>query len=283
MRRRIPPESDFFLAGNIERNQMYKISIITTDSINAQNINYDIKSASMILCKEPNCQQSFNTIKEFDSHMFINHSHQCSVCMRSLPSDRLLSIHISESHDNYFKVLSLKKPSFVCLVEGCHVISTSNEVRRVHLINDHRFPKSYDFHNPRKYRKINERLIIKKNEKKNSNKNIINNNENATINEQNMEVDMNEIIGHVNDGKNKQNNSNTKKTKNRKNKDKLLHNNSESVTTRNDNINGMEDSVEMLDNNNIEDDMIVDITHSMNTMNVGVPSKISFGRKGRRN
>lgn len=95
---------------------------------------------------------------QYEAHMFNCHQHRCSVCGKSFQSDRLLSIHISELHDTYFQLMAKKKPSYVCLVENCPVLSLSNDDRRQHLIDIHMYPKSYDFHNPRKYRKAANKL-----------------------------------------------------------------------------------------------------------------------------
>ena len=84
------------------------------------------------------------------------HFHTCSECNRCYPNERLLSLHISELHDSYFYVMSLKKPSYVCLVDGCNVLSISDEARTLHLKNYHLFPKSFQFHHPiRKKKKKN--------------------------------------------------------------------------------------------------------------------------------
>lgn len=68
-------------------------------------------------------------------------------------ADRLLSLHISELHDNYFAVASKKKPLYCCLVEKCEQLFWSDSDRRKHLIDQHLFHVSYDFHNPKKFLK----------------------------------------------------------------------------------------------------------------------------------
>ena len=80
--------------------------------------------------------------------------HQCTICKRNFTSDRLLSIHISELHDSYFRALAAKKASYVCLIEDCKDVFRSNRERRDHLIKHHLFPKSFDFHQPKKYSSI---------------------------------------------------------------------------------------------------------------------------------
>ena len=89
---------------------------------------------------------------QYEHHLFKCHRHQCSVCLRSFAAARLLSIHVSELHDSYFQVLAKKKPCFQCLVEGCEIMSWSDKERGIHLRDYHKFPKSFDFHNPKKYK-----------------------------------------------------------------------------------------------------------------------------------
>jgi hypothetical protein len=90
-------------------------------------------------------------VLQYEEHKFRAHYHQCSVCGKSYPSDRLLSIHISELHDNYFAALSKRKPSYCCLVLGCNAMFWNNADRRSHLVKEHEYHPSYDFHNPKRY------------------------------------------------------------------------------------------------------------------------------------
>ena len=76
------------------------------------------------------------------------HMHICMECSRSFASDRLLDMHISETHDSFFAVLSEREPSYRCVVDGCDTLSWNDKERGVHLIEDHHFPETYDFHKP---------------------------------------------------------------------------------------------------------------------------------------
>lgn len=42
-------------------------------------------------------------------HYNSNHRYVCVECKKSLPNPRLLDIHIQETHDSFFQVLSMKK------------------------------------------------------------------------------------------------------------------------------------------------------------------------------
>lgn len=78
------------------------------------------------------------------------HRNICRECFKSFLSLRLLDIHISETHDAFFKILSKKKPMYICLVDGCPEIYRHDEKRLKHLIKVHQYPDSFSFHQQRK-------------------------------------------------------------------------------------------------------------------------------------
>ena len=85
--------------------------------------------------------------------MVREHMHRCKVCSRSFASDRLLDMHISESHDSFFAVMAERQPSYRCVVDGCDTLSWSDKERSVHLVEDHHFPETYSFRKPAPRRK----------------------------------------------------------------------------------------------------------------------------------
>lgn len=42
-------------------------------------------------------------MEDFENHYNARHTASCSVCSRVYPTSRLLSIHVSEVHDSFFK------------------------------------------------------------------------------------------------------------------------------------------------------------------------------------
>ncbi|KAI9921806.1 hypothetical protein PsorP6_002498 [Peronosclerospora sorghi] len=50
-----------------------------------------------------------------------------------------------ETHDAFFKILSRKKPMYVCLVDGCPKIFKHEDKRTRHLIQFHQYPESFSF------------------------------------------------------------------------------------------------------------------------------------------
>lgn len=47
--------------------------------------------------------------------------------------------------------MSKKKASFCCLVQGCDHLFWTNTERRAHLVLEHKYHPSYDFHNPKRF------------------------------------------------------------------------------------------------------------------------------------
>jgi hypothetical protein len=155
-RRRYDLEDPFFLEGYCWRLSEFKVRNTSSVVQIGEDYSEIFGARDLIVCNENGCMQKFTSLKHFEEHRFKCHIHKCSVCQKSMPSDRLLSLHISEIHDAYFFVLSKKKASFECLVEGCAVKSWSDADRREHLIKDHFYHPSYDFHDPKKHiRKYN--------------------------------------------------------------------------------------------------------------------------------
>ncbi|CAD7701939.1 unnamed protein product, partial [Ostreobium quekettii] len=67
---------------------------------------------------------------------------ECSICHRRLPTEHLLSLHLSEAHDSFFAAQAAKKLCvFECLVEGCGKKFCGPQQRKQHLRDVHCFPK----------------------------------------------------------------------------------------------------------------------------------------------
>ncbi|DBA01180.1 TPA: hypothetical protein N0F65_002315 [Lagenidium giganteum] len=99
-------------------------------------------------CRLFACRVDFKTIGDYEEHYDMN---VCSECQRSFLSARLLDIHITETHDAYFKILSKRQPMYRCLVDGCTEVYRSSDKRDRHLTQDHAFPPTL-LHKPRKAR-----------------------------------------------------------------------------------------------------------------------------------
>lgn len=120
--------------------------------------------------------------------MFYCHQHQCSVCRSNFSSERLLSIHLSEYHDSYFRLQAQKRPSYVCLVDGCTFLAWSSNDRREHLIHEHKYPPSYQFDTNRhsqKQRKNNNAHVPRLEKQRQKDSGV----EEETVQEMEVEID----------------------------------------------------------------------------------------------
>lgn len=58
---------------------------------------------SRVFCPIVSCGARLKSLEEFEDHYNARHTAACSVCSRVYPTSRLLSIHVSESHDSFFQ------------------------------------------------------------------------------------------------------------------------------------------------------------------------------------
>ena len=56
-----------------------------------------------VFCPIVGCGTRLTSIEDFEGHYNTRHTASCSVCSRVYPTSRLLSIHVSEVHDSFFK------------------------------------------------------------------------------------------------------------------------------------------------------------------------------------
>uniref|UniRef100_A0A665UIL4 Zinc finger protein 511 n=1 Tax=Echeneis naucrates TaxID=173247 RepID=A0A665UIL4_ECHNA len=102
-------------------------------------------SVSEFACHIAGCSAVFNTLEEYEHHYNSLHRHVCCSCRRSLPSARLLDIHILEWHDSLFTILAQRQDMYQCLVEGCGQKFRTSKHRKDHLISIHKYPPDFRF------------------------------------------------------------------------------------------------------------------------------------------
>jgi hypothetical protein len=89
---------------------------------------------------------TFGSIAAFEVHYQKEHSHRCSSCDRNFPTDHFLALHIDEMHNPLRAELeSHGEKTYACFVEDCEKVCSTPQKRRMHLIDKHCFPKSYNF------------------------------------------------------------------------------------------------------------------------------------------
>ena len=90
-------------------------TLVTLDDIEEfLHTDYEVFS-----CQAPGCTKTFSQLIESELHYNAVHRHSCSVCRKSLPSPHLLELHIQESHDSFFAVMSERKASYQCFLPTC--------------------------------------------------------------------------------------------------------------------------------------------------------------------
>lgn len=107
-------------------------------------------------CYVPGCQATFQTLFDYEIHYNSSHRYTCTECKVSRPSPRLLEIHIQETHDAFFKILSEKQAMYQCYDSECNIKFNDPMERREHCIKIHKFPKKYRFDNMQHYTKEDE-------------------------------------------------------------------------------------------------------------------------------
>uniref|UniRef100_A0A8C5H310 Zinc finger protein 511 n=1 Tax=Gouania willdenowi TaxID=441366 RepID=A0A8C5H310_GOUWI len=102
-------------------------------------------SVSELACHISGCSGTFSTLEDYEHHYNTLHRHVCCSCRRSLPSARLLDIHIQEWHDPLFTILAQRQDMYQCLVEGCGLKFSTSKHRKEHLIRIHKYPPDFRF------------------------------------------------------------------------------------------------------------------------------------------
>lgn len=81
-------------------------------------------SCSTVFCPIAGCGAHLDCLEEFEDHYVTRHTASCSVCSRVYPTSRLLSIHVSETHDSYFQAKVARGFPMVMVI--CLFISYTN-------------------------------------------------------------------------------------------------------------------------------------------------------------
>ncbi|XP_010868502.1 zinc finger protein 511 [Esox lucius] len=132
-------DHEFFEDGDIQRHlYLQNLSTYSADDLpNARPCEFR--------CHISGCSQVFNCVEGYEHHYNTLHRHVCSSCQKSLPSTRLLDIHIQEWHDSLFSILAERQDMYQCLLEGCGLKFRTREQRKDHMINIHKYPSDFRF------------------------------------------------------------------------------------------------------------------------------------------
>ncbi|KAL0114086.1 hypothetical protein PUN28_011421 [Cardiocondyla obscurior] len=137
----IRPINDPFLKESYEVCKVFQRKGITIDD-DEELCHEAIKEFA---CSVPGCRSTFQTLLDYEMHYNSSHRYTCTECKVSRPSPRLLEIHIQETHDAFFKVLSEKQAMYQCYDSECGIKFNNPVERKEHCIKIHKFPKKYRF------------------------------------------------------------------------------------------------------------------------------------------
>lgn len=88
----------------------------------------------------------FDTQEEYEVHYSKDHANRCVTCAANLPSPRLLELHIEENHNSLREALAARgEKTYGCFLEDCERKFSTPQKRRLHLIDKHLFPRTYNF------------------------------------------------------------------------------------------------------------------------------------------
>ncbi|KAK0163467.1 hypothetical protein PV327_007142 [Microctonus hyperodae] len=112
------------------------------------------------VCNATGCQAAFDNLLNFEVHYNTTHRYTCGECKKIKSSAKLLEIHIQETHDSFFKILSKKQPMYQCYVSNCDIKFINAEMRKEHCISVHKFPKHFRFEDESRQKNKEEEKII---------------------------------------------------------------------------------------------------------------------------
>ncbi|KAL4883294.1 hypothetical protein BJY04DRAFT_185286 [Aspergillus karnatakaensis] len=90
---------------------------------------------------------SFASYEDYEVHYQQAHVNRCTECGRNFPTELLLNLHIEENHDPLAAARRERgEKTYGCFVENCERKCSTPQKRRMHLIDKHMFPKTYNFY-----------------------------------------------------------------------------------------------------------------------------------------
>ncbi|PLB33833.1 uncharacterized protein BDW47DRAFT_113299 [Aspergillus candidus] len=109
----------------------------------------DAPVAEVMRCSLPPHRETltFPSYEDYEVHYRQTHVNRCVECGKNFPTDRFLDLHIEENHDPLIAAKRERgEKTYGCFVEDCERKCSTPQKRRMHLIDKHMFPKTYNFH-----------------------------------------------------------------------------------------------------------------------------------------
>ncbi|ORY92109.1 hypothetical protein BCR43DRAFT_80687 [Syncephalastrum racemosum] len=150
------PSDSFFDEGNIAL-RAYWLQRDSVDEHSAELIREEAARLTKdytrtISCELSACRQpagtvlAFPSIAAYEAHYEARHRNVCTECQRVFPSFFFLQLHIDEIH-NVIMLMQKERGEKIyrCYVETCTKHFMSPKMRRLHLIDKHKYPRTYPF------------------------------------------------------------------------------------------------------------------------------------------
>jgi len=153
-KRRFPPEDSFFTLGNLEirfdwLKKHSRIQIENAQKVFNEELNSLTSINPIVCCLPPWCNKrplTFHTTLDYETHYNTSHRYICQECGKLFPSERWLNLHFAEFHDIMTQMRKEKGEKIhECYVQGCNKFFWSPKKRRLHLIDYHKYPKTFNF------------------------------------------------------------------------------------------------------------------------------------------
>ncbi|KAJ5146308.1 uncharacterized protein N7515_000872 [Penicillium bovifimosum] len=126
------------------------VNIATPPPERAKFLDSDINLLPEVMhCSLPPHREtlSFTSYEDYEVHYLQSHVNRCSECSKNFPTSHLLNLHIEENHDPLAAARRARgDKTYGCFVENCERKCSTPQKRRLHLIDKHMFPKSYNFY-----------------------------------------------------------------------------------------------------------------------------------------
>ncbi|KAJ5461355.1 uncharacterized protein N7458_002907 [Penicillium daleae] len=90
---------------------------------------------------------AFASYEDYEVHYQQAHVNRCSLCSKNFPTAHFLNLHIEENHDSLVAAMRARgEKTYGCFIEDCERKCSSPQKRRLHLIDKHMFPRTYNFY-----------------------------------------------------------------------------------------------------------------------------------------
>ncbi|KAL2865663.1 uncharacterized protein BJX67DRAFT_169727 [Aspergillus lucknowensis] len=125
------------------------LSSLIPSKIHLPDASSDSTLEEVMRCSLPPHREtlSFSSYDDYEVHYQKAHVNRCAECARNFPTDRFLTLHIEENHDSLIAARRERgEKTYGCFVENCERKCSTPQKRRMHLMDKHMFPKTYNFY-----------------------------------------------------------------------------------------------------------------------------------------